>query len=68
MTDNQTAIRQLEELLSLIETDCAHYEERRDNAFAQHVKDYYDKKICRARLDYQRINRRVQSLKKLANV
>ena len=68
MTDNQTTIRQLEELLSLIETDCSHYEERRDNAFDQTVKDYYDKKIWRARLDYQRINRRVQSLKKLANV
>lgn len=66
MTDNQTTIRQLEELMSLIEIDCAHYEERRDNAFDQTVKDYYDKKIWRARLDYQRINRRVNQLKRIA--
>lgn len=65
MTDNQTTIRQLEELMSLIENDCAHYEERRDNAFDQTVKDYYDKKIWRARLDYQRINRRVNQLKRI---
>lgn len=65
MTDNHT-INQLEKLLSLIESDCTHYEERRDNAFSQTVKDYYDKKIWRARLDYERINRRVQSLKRIA--
>ena len=65
MTDNQT-INQLEKLLSLIENDCAHYQERRDNAYSAPVKDYYDKKICRARLDYERITRRVNQLKKLA--
>ena len=65
MIDNQSTLRQLEKLLSLIETDCAHYEERRDNAFDQTVKDYYDKKIWRARLDYQRINRRVNQLKRI---
>lgn len=66
MIDNQSTLRQLEKLLSLIETDCAHYEERRDNAFAQSVKDYYDKKIYRARLDFERITRRVNRLKRLA--
>ena len=65
MTDNQT-INQLEKLLSLIENDCAHYQQRRDNAYAAPVKDYYDKKIWRARLDFERITRRVNQLKKLA--
>lgn len=65
MTDNQI-INQLEKLLSLIEIDCAHYEERRDNAFDQSVKDYYDKKFRRAQSDFERINRRVNQLKKIA--
>ena len=66
MIDNQSTLRQLEKLLSLIETDCAHYEERRDNAFDQSVKDYYDKKFRRAQSDFDRINRRVNKLKRLA--
>ena len=65
MTDNQT-INQLEKLLSLIEIDCAHYQQRRDNAFDQSVKDYYDKKFRRAQSDFDRINRRVNQLKRLA--
>ena len=66
MIDKRTTINQLEKLQSLIETDCAHYQQRRDNAFDQSVKDYYDKKIWRARLDFERITRRVNQLKKLA--
>ena len=66
MIDKRTTINQLEKLLSLIETDCAHYQQRRDNAFDQSVKDYYDKKIWRARLDFERITRRVNQLKRLA--
>ena len=66
MIDNQSTLRQLEKLLSLIETDCAHYQQRRDNAFDQSVKDYYDKKFRRAQSDFDRINRRVQSLKRIA--
>ena len=66
MTDNRTIIKQLEELLALIETDCIHYQERRDNAFDQNIKDYYDKKIQRAKADFERISRRVQSLKEIA--
>ncbi|MBR0289493.1 MAG: hypothetical protein IJQ82_10985 [Selenomonadaceae bacterium] len=66
MTDNRTTINQLEELLALIEADCLHYQERRDNAFDQKIKDYYDKKIWRARLDFERISRRVRTLKTIA--
>ena len=65
MTDNQI-INQLEKLLSLIENDCAHYQQRRDNAFDQSVKDYYDKKFRRAQSDFERISRRVNRLKRLA--
>lgn len=65
MTDNQT-INQLEKLLSLIEIDCSHYQQRRDNAFDQSVKDYYDKKFRRAQSDFERIIRRVNQLKRLA--
>ena len=66
MTDNRTIIKQLEELLALIETDAAHYQERRDTAYDQKIKDYYDKKIWRARLDFERISRRVRTLKAIA--
>ena len=66
MTDNQTTIRLLEKLLALIEADVAHYQERRDNAYTKTVKEYYDKKIWRARLNFERITRRVRALKKLA--
>ena len=62
MTNTQT-IQQLETLLALIEADCAHYRQRRDNAFDQSIKDYYDKKIRRARSDFDRIARRLNSLK-----
>ena len=62
MTNNRT-IQQLETLLALIENDCAHYRERRDNAFDQSIKDYYDIKIRRARSDFNRIARRLNSLK-----
>lgn len=65
MTNNQTTINRLKKLLELIETDCRHYEERRDNAFSNTVKDYYDKKIWRARLDFERISRRVNQLKRI---
>ncbi len=65
MIDKRTTINQLEKLLSLIEIDCAHYEERRDNAFDQKIKEYYEKKIWRARLDFERITRRVNSLKSI---
>ena len=65
MTDNQS-IKQLEKLLALIEADVAHYQERRDNAYSKTVKEYYDKKIWRARLNFERITRRVRALKKLA--
>ena len=60
---NKQAIQKLETLLAFIENDCAHYQERRDNAFDQSIKDYYDKKIWRARLDFDRIARRLNSLK-----
>lgn len=63
MTDNRTIIRQLEELLALIEADAAHYQERRDTAYDQNIKDYFDKKFRRAKADFERISRRVQSLK-----
>ena len=66
MTDNRKIIKQLEELLALIENDCAHYQERRDTAYDQNIKDYYDKKIWRARLDFERISRRVRTLKTIA--
>ncbi|MBR4382391.1 MAG: hypothetical protein IKP64_02415 [Selenomonadaceae bacterium] len=64
MTDSQK-IKQLEILLELIEADCVHYQERRDNAFDQKIKEYYEKKIWRARLDFERITRRVNSLKSI---
>ena len=66
MVDNRTIISQLEELLTIIAADCAHYEERRDNAFDQNVKDYYDKKFRQAQADFERISRRVNQLKKIA--
>ncbi len=66
MVDNRTIISQLEELLSIIAADCAHYEERRDDAFDQNVKDYYDKKFRRAQSDCERISRRLKQLRKIA--
>lgn len=60
---NQQAIEQLETLLALIENDCAHYQQRRDNAFDQSIKDYYDIKIRRALSDFDRIARRLNFLK-----
>ena len=62
MTDSQK-IKQLEILLELIEADCVHYQERHDNAHSKDIKEYYEKKIWRARLDFERITRRVNSLK-----
>ena len=66
MVDNRTIISQLEELLTIIAADCVHFQERRDNAFDQNVKDYYDKKFRRAQADFERISRRVNQLKKIA--
>lgn len=60
---NRRAIELLENLLAIIVADSTHCRQRRDNALAQSVKDYYDKKIRRALFDFERITRRLHAIK-----
>lgn len=65
MTDEEK-IRCLIELLKLIADDWRYYCDRRDAAFSEDVKAYYENKIHRAEKDWQRIERRVRKLKAAA--